>query len=61
MTVPDGTIGWHHWINDAVLDGQGRLIEFQGVGRDITDRKRAEEAVDSSRRATSQSSARYPI
>jgi PAS domain S-box-containing protein len=41
----DGTIGWHHWINQAIVDGQGRLIELQGVGRDITDRKRAEEAV----------------
>lgn len=45
VTLPDGTIGWHHWINHAVLDDAGRLVELQGVGRDITDRKRAEEAI----------------
>jgi PAS domain S-box-containing protein len=45
VTLPDGTIGWHHWINRAVLDKEGRLVEIQGVGRDITDRKRAEDAI----------------
>jgi len=45
VTLPDGTIGWHHWINHAILDEQNRRVEFQGVGRDITDRKRAEEAL----------------
>jgi two-component system, NarL family, sensor histidine kinase UhpB len=45
VTLADGTIGWHHWINHAIVDERGRLVEFQGVGRDITDRKRAEEAL----------------
>jgi PAS domain S-box-containing protein len=45
VTLADGTIGWQHWINHAILDERGRLIEMQGVGRDITDRKRAEEAI----------------
>lgn len=45
VTLADGTTGWHHWINHAILDSNGHLTELQGVGRDITDRKRAEEAL----------------
>jgi len=41
---PDGSIGWHQWIDHAVRGRDGRVIEFQAIGRDITDRKRAEEA-----------------
>jgi PAS domain S-box-containing protein len=37
-----GEIRWHHWVNRPVLDSYGQLVGFQGVGRDITDRKRAE-------------------
>jgi PAS domain S-box-containing protein len=45
VVLADGTIGWHHWINHAILDERGRVIELQGVGRDITDRKRAQQEV----------------
>jgi PAS domain S-box-containing protein len=45
VTLRDGTIGWHHWINHAIVDERGEPIEFQGVGRDITDRKQAEQAI----------------
>jgi PAS domain S-box-containing protein len=45
VTLPDGTIGWHHWINHVILDPRGQVVELQGVGRDITARKRAEEAL----------------
>ena len=37
-----GETRWHHWVNRPVLDNYGRVVEFQGVGRDVTDRKRAE-------------------
>ncbi|HAX88729.1 MAG TPA: hypothetical protein DCY91_21320, partial [Cyanobacteria bacterium UBA11370] len=33
------------WINRALFDEQGCLVEVQAVGRDITDRKRAEAAL----------------
>ena len=46
VLLPNGTVGWHHWINQAIRDEQGRLIELQGVGRDITERRRAEEALE---------------
>ena len=40
---PDGTIGWQHWTNHLLADSDGRVREIQGVGRDITERKRAQE------------------
>jgi PAS domain S-box-containing protein len=45
--LPDGTQGWHHWVNSAIVDQHGRVIEYQGVGRDVTDRRRAEAALNS--------------
>jgi PAS domain S-box-containing protein len=42
---PDGSIIWHEWVDRAVFDTRGRLVEFQSVGRDITQRKQAEEAL----------------
>ncbi len=47
---PDGSIAWQEWKNRAVFDGQGRLTGYQAVGRDITERKRVEEALAESRK-----------
>jgi len=47
---PDGSIAWQEWKNRAIFDGQGHLTGYQAVGRDITERKRAEEAVAESRK-----------
>ena len=33
---------WLAWVDTAVLDGEGKVQEIIGVGRDITDRKKAE-------------------
>ncbi len=43
VIAPDGEIRWQQWTNRGIFDEQGRMLEFQAVGRDITDRKRAEE------------------
>jgi PAS domain S-box-containing protein len=43
-----GEIRWQQWTNRMVLDDEGRLIEFQSVGRDITERKLMEEVLKSS-------------
>jgi PAS domain S-box-containing protein len=40
---PDGEVRWQQWINRAIFDEQGRLSEYQSVGRDITLRVRVEE------------------
>ena len=44
VTLADGTTGWQQWVDSAIVDASGRVTELQGIGRDITDRKRAEEA-----------------
>ena len=43
--LPDGEIRWQQWSDRAIFDQQDQLVEYQAVGRDITDRKRAEEAL----------------
>lgn len=40
---------WISWKDYAVRDGQGRLIEVQSVGRDITERKALEDALTEAR------------
>ncbi len=45
VDLPDGSVGWEHWIDTPIYDPAGRLVEFQGVGRDVTDLRRTEEAL----------------
>ncbi len=40
---PNGTIGWQRWTNHVLAEPDGQVIELQGVGRDITARKHAED------------------
>ncbi len=44
VILADGTIRWQQWVDSAIVASDGRVTELQGIGRDITDRKRAEEA-----------------
>ncbi len=46
--TPDGEIRWQQWTDRATFDGEGRLVECQSVGRDVTERKLAEEALKES-------------
>jgi PAS domain S-box-containing protein len=39
---PDGSIGWHQWFDHVVVDSNGEIVELQGIGRDITNLRRAE-------------------
>ncbi|OGV58365.1 MAG: hypothetical protein A2X49_13005 [Lentisphaerae bacterium GWF2_52_8] len=45
VIMPDGTIRWQHWSHRGIYSPKAELVEFQAVGHDITDRKRAEEAL----------------
>jgi PAS domain S-box-containing protein len=42
VILPNGDICWQQWNSRAIFDEQGNFIEFQAVGRDITERKRME-------------------
>jgi PAS domain S-box-containing protein len=39
----NGNIRWQQWTNRAIFDESGDIVEYQGVGQDITERKIAEE------------------
>jgi PAS domain S-box-containing protein len=41
--LPNGEVRWQQWIDRAIFNQADELVEFQCVGRDITDRKQAEE------------------
>jgi two-component system, cell cycle sensor histidine kinase and response regulator CckA len=41
----DGRIRWMQFVNRGLFDAEGRLVEIQGVGRDVTERKEAEQAL----------------
>ena len=45
---PDGSVAWQEWVDQAIYDETGQLVEFQSVGRDVTERKRTEEALAAS-------------
>ena len=42
---------WLSWIDDAVLDENNNVKEIIGVGRDITERKKTEEAIKQSEKS----------
>ena len=45
---PGGEGRWMEWTDRGFFDERGRVVEFQAVGHDITDRKRAEEVIKQS-------------
>jgi PAS domain S-box-containing protein len=46
IMMPDGEVRWQRWSDRAIFDREGKVIEYQSVGRDTTDRKEAEEALN---------------
>jgi PAS domain S-box-containing protein len=42
VLYPDGKEGWQHWTDLAIFDERGRAVEFQSVGRDVTELKTIE-------------------
>ena len=46
IVMPDGNPRWQRWVDRAIFDANGNLEEFQSVGRDITDLKEREMALE---------------
>jgi PAS domain S-box-containing protein len=45
VIAPNGDIRWQHWTNRAIFDARGTVVGYQSIGEDITERKRAKEAL----------------
>jgi two-component system, sensor histidine kinase PdtaS len=54
VRTASGETRWYAWENRAIFDRQGRVSEISAVGRDVTERRRAEQALRESQ-ATLQS------
>ena len=47
---PDGQVRYQQWTDRAFFDSEGHVLEYQSVGRDITEKKLAEEKLQESER-----------
>lgn len=45
VIAPNGSIRWQQWTNRMIVNDANELIEYQAVGRDITDQKNMEQAI----------------
>ncbi|MEG4625686.1 PAS domain S-box protein [Microcoleus sp. w1-18aA5] len=45
VILPSGEIRWQQWIDRAIFNESGQIVEYQAAGRDVTDRKQAEIAL----------------
>ena len=45
VLLPDGSVGRQQWVDHVITSPEGGAEELQGIGRDITARWRAEEAL----------------
>src|SRR5688572_3935589 len=43
-----GAKAWQHWIDHPIFDVHGRVVELQGIGRDVTERRKTDEALRAS-------------
>jgi len=45
VLTPDGGVSWLQWTDTAIFDSDGCIVEYQSVGRDVTERREAEESL----------------
>lgn len=45
VLLEGGQKGWQQWIDHSIFDSEGNISELQGVGRDVTERRLAEESL----------------
>jgi PAS domain S-box-containing protein len=46
IIMPDDSLKWQRWSDRAIFDPNGRVIEYQSVGRDITEQKELEKEME---------------
>jgi len=44
--LQNGDVRWHEWKDRPIFDDNGRLIEYQAIGRDVTERRETESERD---------------
>jgi len=49
VIMPTGDIRWMSWSDQAIYDDRSQLIEYQSVGWDITERKKMEEELQTTK------------
>ncbi|MEB3827987.1 PAS domain S-box protein [Phormidium sp. CCY1219] len=54
-------IHWQQWSDRGIFNENGQLVEIQAVGRDISDRKQAEQAIEKERRQLRQIITNAPV
>ncbi len=42
VQLPDDETRWHRWIDRAIFNAQGEVVEYQSIGEDITEHKHIE-------------------
>ena len=42
----EGEVCWQQWTDTAIFDAEGRPVEYQSVGRDVTERRALEERLE---------------
>ncbi|MEM9187357.1 MAG: PAS domain S-box protein [Planctomycetota bacterium] len=47
VTRHDGVTVWMQWVDRALFDGHGRAVEYQSIGRDVTELREAQETLQS--------------
>ena len=45
ILTPDGSARWTHWANQMLFDEEGQFLEYQSVGRDVTELKEAADTI----------------
>jgi len=50
ILMDNGEVRWQEWSDRAIFNENGEIIEFQSVGRDITEKKKAEIALKETNR-----------
>jgi PAS domain S-box-containing protein len=45
VLLPDRSLRWQQWVDSAIQAPDGSVVEFQAIGRDITDLRKAQDSL----------------